>query len=277
MNFSNVPTKYLANILLVVICWGSLCNAGCCVSRSCRDKELSEIRVALANQDLPRLLELLEVPQSERLLQQTPDQGPALLQLLENLSLDHLPQRIHGPIRGFILYQADRQNRLNDTLIEEAKFGNLPGLEHAIAQGADINGKNGALSWAALMGHLAVVQFLVAHGADVHADRDLAIRLAFREKHWDIVVYLLHYGANYETELTSKQLQKEFYSSPEAQEYVAAEIQTALHQKDLLALQKLLHLISFDNLSKQTQNLIREFVQQRELQGVTKKRKTKYS
>lgn len=94
-----------------------------------------------------------------------------------------------------------------------AQWGDLNGVKQAIKAGADINAKGeledfqeysfskNALVWAAVMGHLDVVKYLVERGANIEARDDYgqtALFAAAKRGHADVVQYLLSKGAKAE-------------------------------------------------------------------------------
>lgn len=194
--------------------------------------------------------------------------------------------------------------------------GDSLAIQNALAKGADIHTDDDwALRWAAKNGDLALVSFLVHSGANVHVLNELPLRSAANRAYWDVAIYLILHGAE-QNKLTAEQIEQ-MRNSVQAQQRIAIAIgsafisrdwqylkkiisimpckylekktrdqliinlasfiDNALLNKNLSELSQLLDVIPFDDLPNKTQVQIREFTQQRELHGLTKKRKTKYS
>lgn len=86
---------------------------------------------------------------------------------------------------------------LDEQLITAAETGDLPGVQAALAAGANVHARDEhALRWAAQFGHLAVVECLITAGADIHSNDDCALRWAAEMGHLDLVRYLLASGAH---------------------------------------------------------------------------------
>ena len=88
--------------------------------------------------------------------------------------------------RAHSLFLHERKD-LND--VETWKF--------LVEQGANIHAdKDSALRWASRNGYLEIVKYLVEHGADIHALNDYALRFASANGHLEIVKFLVKQGAN---------------------------------------------------------------------------------
>lgn len=90
---------------------------------------------------------------------------------------------------------------LDEQLLRAATAGDLAGVQAALAAGAEIQPNPARplsedLRWAAHCGYLRVVQCLLYVGADVHAQRDIALRAAIGMGNTDIVQILLEAGAD---------------------------------------------------------------------------------
>ncbi len=98
----------------------------------------------------------------------------------------------------------NKQNNLNDTLIDAAKFGNLKSMQTALDSGADINTKydcsgDTALHWAARNNHLELVKELVARKIDVNTQNcfgNTAIMTAIMSNNINCVKELITAKAN---------------------------------------------------------------------------------
>jgi hypothetical protein len=79
-----------------------------------------------------------------------------------------------------------------------AKMGNLPVVEFLVKKSAGENRKykDRSLAVAAGYGHLPVVKFLVENGADVNIGGGFAVREASRNGHFSMVKFLVENGAN---------------------------------------------------------------------------------
>lgn len=89
------------------------------------------------------------------------------------------------------------EHALAQRLRNAAKSGDLPGVQAALAAGANLHADNdNALRWAAEHGHFAVVEHLLAAGAHVDAQDNYALRLASGRGSLDIVQALLAAGAD---------------------------------------------------------------------------------
>lgn len=100
------------------------------------------------------------------------------------------------------LLGADVLAQSTDLLIAAIREGDMSGVKRQIAQGADVNDKDaGFLYRAASAGHLEIAKFLVQSGADVNLDtiygnRGSAIRIAAKNRQYEMVDYLLSVGAD---------------------------------------------------------------------------------
>lgn len=82
-------------------------------------------------------------------------------------------------------------------LINASNFGDPPGVEAALAAGADVHARGDwALELASERGHLPVVRCLLAAGADARANSDGPLRRAARNGHHLVVDSLIAAGAN---------------------------------------------------------------------------------
>lgn len=82
-------------------------------------------------------------------------------------------------------------------LINAANFGNLAGVEAALAAGADVNVRDTlALQVAARNGSVVVVDRLIDAGADVHASRNIALFWAALNRNPAVVARLFDAGAD---------------------------------------------------------------------------------
>ena len=93
----------------------------------------------------------------------------------------------------------DKQEKknLNQKLIEAAKSGNLEVVKYLVENGADIHAeKDYALRLAAYNGHLDVVKYLVEKGVNIHADGDYSLKLATVNGNLEVVKYLVEKGAD---------------------------------------------------------------------------------
>ena len=90
----------------------------------------------------------------------------------------------------------------NEALFEAARAGDIPRIEMALAQGANINATSRynvtPLIFAASNGRLEAVKLLVARGANVNAEdsfyRSTAAAMALGNGHIDIAIFLLQNG-----------------------------------------------------------------------------------
>lgn len=150
------------------------------------------------------------------------------------------------------------QEQLDQQLLDAAGQGSVPGVEQALANGADIHAdKDCALQWAAMKGHLCVVKFLLAQGANIHADNDYALRVSIHWRYWEIVAYLLRHGAN-PMQISAEELDL-LHDSSEAQQYISDEILKAISHQNLHELALLLDIIPLHKLSEHTQNRLIHF------------------
>lgn len=86
---------------------------------------------------------------------------------------------------------------LAEQLYSAAQNGDVPGLQAALAAGADVHyADDYALQMAAFYGHAAVVEYLLAAGANVHADEDSALRLAVERGATAVIQILTNAGAD---------------------------------------------------------------------------------
>jgi len=75
--------------------------------------------------------------------------------------------------------------------IQHAEGGHLEFVKMHIQLGVDIHAnKNLALRLSANFGHLDVVKYLVEHGADIHAENDEALKFASGTGKLNVVKYL---------------------------------------------------------------------------------------
>lgn len=96
-------------------------------------------------------------------------------------------------------------------LQQAAQYGDIDGVKAALSAGANVNApgempdwvelsqKKSALNWAAALGHLNVVEFLVAKGAKIDAPDEFnqtALFIAARRGHLPVVKFLLAKGAS---------------------------------------------------------------------------------
>ncbi|WP_175888215.1 ankyrin repeat domain-containing protein [Burkholderia contaminans] len=82
-------------------------------------------------------------------------------------------------------------------LIYMCKTGNLDAVMNCIQNGADIHANNDlALRMASGEGHLEVVKYLVEQGADIHGFDNQALIWASGEGHLQVVQYLIEQGAD---------------------------------------------------------------------------------
>jgi ankyrin repeat protein len=79
-----------------------------------------------------------------------------------------------------------------------AEMGNLPVVEFLVKKSADENRKykDRSLMVAAVNGHLSVVKFLVENGADVNIGGGFALREASRKGHFEMIKFLVENGAD---------------------------------------------------------------------------------
>ncbi len=91
------------------------------------------------------------------------------------------------------------QNKSNDKLVNTARERNLLDKVKRLHQmGADIHaGDDYELRWAAMHGHLKLVEYLVECGADIHAEDDCALRYSAKNSHQEVVNFLIKHGADY--------------------------------------------------------------------------------
>ena len=99
-------------------------------------------------------------------------------------------------------FGAAKQTRLDRALVQALKLGDVEGAIRLLAEGADVNAKDGfgmtPLHWAARWGYKAVAELLLDKGADVNAVTNsgkTALQLAEKEGHTDIVALLKQHGA----------------------------------------------------------------------------------
>jgi ankyrin repeat protein len=52
------------------------------------------------------------------------------------------------------------------------------------------------LKWSAHNGHIEIIRFLLDNGANIHADKDQALRWSVYEKHLNVIELLLERGAD---------------------------------------------------------------------------------
>ena len=84
------------------------------------------------------------------------------------------------------------------------RYDKLDVVMVAIKKGANVNGRildefqmpNRPLPYAASLGHLNIVKFLVENGADIHYNNDSPLTEAVNSGHLDTVKYLVGQGAN---------------------------------------------------------------------------------
>ena len=86
---------------------------------------------------------------------------------------------------------ADIHSVRNIAMRWAAESGYLNVVKYIVEKGADLQAKNKGLKFASLFGHLNIVKYLVESGADVHANNGAAIKWARKNRHTDVVNYLL--------------------------------------------------------------------------------------
>ncbi|MCK9596372.1 ankyrin repeat domain-containing protein [Candidatus Pacearchaeota archaeon] len=107
---------------------------------------------------------------------------------IDMIELDEVRRRIK-------LLKEDRN--LDLELMDAAKKGDLDKVKNLIEQGADIHAeRDHALRIAAKRGYFDIVKYLVEHGADIHAVNDCTLRLAVENGDLDMVKYLVEHGAD---------------------------------------------------------------------------------
>lgn len=100
------------------------------------------------------------------------------------------------------LVGADGFAQSTEPLIAAIREGDLSGVKRQVALGANVNDKDAAALYrAASAGHLEIAKFLVQSGVDVNLDivygnRASAIRIAAKNKQYEMVEYLLSVGAD---------------------------------------------------------------------------------
>ena len=78
-----------------------------------------------------------------------------------------------------------------------AGIGDLETVKALLAQGTNLNGRQGAiLRWAAINGQLEVIQVLLAAGADPHACKHSALYWATRKGYVEVAKVLLDAGSD---------------------------------------------------------------------------------
>ena len=97
---------------------------------------------------------------------------------------------------------------MNQLLLDAIEDGDLPRVEQALQNGADVNDNTlyvwglAPLHLTCCRGHFAIVQYLVNHGANLEAtdnsDGMTPLHYACENGHLDVVRYLLTRGANLE-------------------------------------------------------------------------------
>jgi len=87
--------------------------------------------------------------------------------------------------------------KANKIILGKFKKITLTVIKELVKEGANIHaGKNAALKWASLNGHLEIVKYLIQEGADLHAENNYALRRASLNGHLEIVKYLIQEGAD---------------------------------------------------------------------------------
>ena len=109
------------------------------------------------------------------------------------------------PSAAFVVWDAKRNSRLDDELLDQAWEGDAAVVELLLAAGADVKAKNNigwtALHYAATRGYAAVAELLLAAGADVDAKSEYgstALHFAAARGYDDVVELLLVAGADVE-------------------------------------------------------------------------------
>lgn len=101
------------------------------------------------------------------------------------------------------------QKELNEKLFTAALENNINELQECLAQGADVNAKNGAYSgsWTALMvacanGHIQIANILIENGADVNISDntgETALMVASANDNLETIKLLIQHGADVNT------------------------------------------------------------------------------
>jgi ankyrin repeat protein len=98
------------------------------------------------------------------------------------------------------LLKNNKEHGFNDLLINSAVLGYLPLVIYSLKHGADIHTeKDFALRVASQKGYLDVVKYLVEHGADIHRFDNEALLLSAARGHLEVVRYLVEQGTNNES------------------------------------------------------------------------------
>lgn len=84
----------------------------------------------------------------------------------------------------------------NKLLVESSALNDIPGIELALNNGANIHFANDmALVNASSTGNLEAVKYLIEKGANVNANSDNSLKMASLNGHLDVVKYLMEHGA----------------------------------------------------------------------------------